>query len=268
MFQYQFLTIVRLIFDAASLKRGLNMRFFLLVALGIFILLSGCSGNDDTAQKLLEQQKLNLDTLKFKQDTLKKINLKEQEVARREKELQISLKVLESRKKELSQKEADVRKLIEEEKKLSAEIKENKENAERYLALVQKRVSFLNELTTDWAKAAISAPHMPGELDAELEKELDAAISQNKSNSEIRAIYEKYYEMARTIWYNNIQYYLQQNDVINIKSDEEFENTAKQSVEKFVKTNTSPDDFEVIEKSYLKIQSDKKTNLPSKSREF
>ncbi len=102
---------------------------------------------------------------------------------------------------------------------------------------------------------------MPGELDAELEKELDAAISQNKSNSEVRAIYEKYYEMARTIWFNNIQYYLQQNDVIQIKSEEEFENTAKESAERFIKTNTSPDDFGIIEKSHLKIQADKKDKL-------
>ena len=99
---------------------------------------------------------------------------------------------------------------------------------------------------------------MPGELDAELEKELDAAISQNKSNSEVRSIYEKYYEMARTIWYNNVQLYLQDNDVIHIKSDEEFENAAKEAAERFVKTNTSPDDFEVIEKSYLKILAEKK----------
>ena len=99
---------------------------------------------------------------------------------------------------------------------------------------------------------------MPGQLDAELEKELDAALSQNKSDSEVRAIYNKYYDMAKTIWYNNAQYYLQQNDVIQIKSDEEFENTAKESVEKFIKTNTSPDDFEIIEKSHLKILSEKK----------
>ena len=221
--------------------------------------MSGCSNNDDMAQKLIEQQKLNLDTLKFNQDKLEKINQKEKEIAWREKEVQDSLKIIESKKQELSKKETEVKKLIEEEKKLSADIKENNELAEKNSELVKKRAPFLEELTSDWAKAALSATHMPGELDAELEKELDAALSQNKSNSDIRAIYDKYYEMTRTIWYNNMQYFLQQNDVIHIKSDEEFENAAKESVEKFIKTNTSPDDFELIEKSHLKIQSDKKS---------
>ena len=234
------------------------MRLLLLVGLGMLVLGSGCSTNDDAAQKLAEQQKINLDVQKHNEETLEKISEKENEIAAREKEIRDALRAIESQKKELAKKEADVKKLIEEEKKLSADVKENNENAERYAELVQKRTSFLNDLATDWAKAALSAPHMPGELDAELEKELDAAISQNKSNSEVRAIYEKYYEMARTIWYNNVQLYLQENDVIHIKSDEEFENAAKEAAERFVKTNTSPDDFEVIEKSYLKILAEKK----------
>jgi predicted phage tail protein len=228
------------------------------VALSTLLLLAGCSGNDDAARKLLELQKQNLALKKLNQEMLEKINLKEQELARRERELQISMKVLDSRRKELLQKEAEVKKLIDEEKRLSAEIKEDKENAEQYAELVRKRVSFLNGLATDWAKAALSAPHMPGELDAEMEKELDAAISQNKSNAELRAIYDKYYEMARTLWYNNIQYCLQQNDVMRIKSDEEFENTAAATVQKFVKANAAPEDFEVIEKTYQKIRAEKK----------
>jgi hypothetical protein len=234
------------------------MRSFLSVAVGLFILMSGCSNNDDMAQKLIEQQKLNLDTLKFNQDKLEKINQREKEIARREKEVQDSLKLIESKKKELANKETEIKKLIEENKKLSDEIKENNELAEKNSELVKKRAPFLEELASDWAKATLSAPHMPGELDTELEKELDAALSQNKSDSEIRAIYNKYYDMAKTIWYNNIQYYLQQNDVMHIKSDEEFENTAKESAEKFIKTNTSPDDFEIIEKSHLKILAEKK----------
>ncbi len=234
------------------------MRLFLSVVLGMLLLASGCSTSDDAAQKLMEQQKINQDTLQHNQETLEKISEKENEIAAREKKIREALNAIESQKKELAKKEAEVKKLIEEEKTLTADIKEKNENAERYAELVQKRTSFLNDLATDWAKAALSAPHMPGELDAELEKELDAAISQNKSNAEVRAIYEKYYEMARTIWYNNIQLSLQQNDVMHIKPDEEFENTARQLAERFVKTNTSQDDFEVIEKSYQKIAAEKK----------
>jgi hypothetical protein len=234
------------------------MRSFLSVAMGLSILLSGCSNNDDMAQKLIDQQKLNLDTLKLNQEKLEKINQREKEIARREKDVQDSLKLIEAKRRELANKESEIKKLMEEEKKLSAEIKENNEIAERTSELVKKRAPFLDELAADWAKAALRAPHMPGELDAELEKELDAALSQNKSDAEIRAIYNKYYDMAKTIWYNNIQYYLQQNDVIHIKTDEEFENAAKEAAEKFIKTNTSPDDFEIIEKSHLKIVIDKK----------
>jgi hypothetical protein len=234
------------------------MRSFLSVAVGLFILTSGCSNNDDMAQKLIEQQKLNLDTLKFNQEKLEKINQKEKDLAWREKEVQDSLKLIESKKKELANKESEIRRLIAEEKRLSDEIKENNELAEKNSELVKKRAPIVDELASDWAKAALSAPHMPGELDTALEKELDAALSQNKSDSEIRAIYNKYYDMAKTIWYNNIQYYLQQNDVMHIKSDEEFENAAKESAEKFIKTNTSPDDFAIIEKSHAKILSEKK----------
>jgi hypothetical protein len=234
------------------------MRSFVLAAIGISILMSGCSNNDDISQKALEQQRINIDTLKLNQDTLEKINKKEMELTKREREFQDSLQKLESKKKELSKKENDIKKLIEENKKLSADIKENNELAERYSEVAKKRASFLEELTMDWANAAQSTLHLPGELDTELEKELDNAISQNKSSSETRAIYNKYYELARTIWYNNLKNYLQQNDVINIKSDEEFEKTAKESVERFIKINTSEDDFDKIEKTYLKIQSDKK----------
>jgi hypothetical protein len=234
------------------------MRSFLLVATGLFILTSGCSNHDEMAQKLIEQQKLNLDTLKFNQDKLEKISQKEKELAWREKEVQDSLKLIESKKKELANKETEIKKLIEENKRLSDEIRANNETAERNSELAKKRAPFLEELASEWAKAALSAPHMPGELDTELEKELDAALTQNKSDSEIRAIYNKYYDMAKTIWYNNIQYSLQQNDVMHIKSDEEFENAAKESAEKFIKTNTSPDDFAIIEKSHLKILSEKK----------
>jgi hypothetical protein len=242
----------------AIFHKGLNMRSFLLLATGLFIIFSGCSNNDDMAQKLIEQQKLNLDTLKLNQEKLEKLNQREKEVAHREKEVQDALKQIESKKKELANKESEVKKLIEEDKKLTDEIKESNELAQKNSELSKKRTGFLDELSADWAKAALSAPHMPGQLDAELEKELDAALTQNKSDAEVRGIYNKYYDMAKTIWYNNIQYNLHQNDVIQIKSDEEFENAAKDSVEKFIKTNTSPDDFEIIEKSHLKILSEKK----------
>ena len=231
-----------------------------MVGLGALVLGSGCSTNDDGGKKLAEQQKINLDVQKHNEETLDRISEKENEIAAREKEIREALRAIESQRKELAKREAEVRKLIEEEKKLSADVKEHNENAERYAELVQTRTAFLNELAADWAKAAMSAPHMPGELDAELEKDLDAAISQNKSNAETRAIYEKYYEMARTIWYNNIQLSFQQNDVIHIKSDEEFETTAEEAAQRFVKTNTSSDDFDVIEKNYAKIQAGKKDN--------
>jgi hypothetical protein len=243
---------------ARALERDRNMRSFVLVALGLTFLMSGCSNSDDMAQKALEQQRINIDTLKLNQDKLDKINKKQLEMAKKEKDIQDALQKLESRKKELAKKEIDIKKLIEEEKKLSADIKENNEIAERYSEIAKKRASFLEELTMDWSKAAQSSLHLPGELDAELEKELDIAISQNRSSSETRAIYNKYYDLARTLWFNNINNYLQQNDVINIKSDDDFEKTAKETVEKFIKINTSEDDFDKIEKTYQKIQSDKK----------
>jgi hypothetical protein len=233
------------------------MRLCLLVVLGLLVFSPGCSRNDEAAKKLLEQQKINLEQQKRNEDTLAMISEKENEIAAREKDIREALKSIEAQKKELLKKEAEVKKLIEEEKKLSAQMKESNENADKYSQLVQKRTSFLDDMAADWAKAALSAPHMPGNLDAELEKELDSAISENKSNSDVRAIYEKYYNMARTLWHNNIQLYLQQNDVIHIKPDEEFENTARQLAEKFVKTNTTADDFEIIEKAYLKLQADK-----------
>lgn len=220
---------------------------------------SGCSTNNEAAQKLAEQQKINQEVQKHNEETLEKISEKENELAAREKKIREALGAIESQRKELAKREAEVRKLIEEEKKLSSDVKEHNANAERYAEQVEKRTAFLNELSRDWAKAAMSAPHMPGELDAELEKELDAAISQNKSNTEVRAIYEKYYETARTIWYNNIQLSLQQNDMIHIKSDEEFETTATEAAERFVKTNSSADDFDVIEKNYRKIRGEQQS---------
>jgi activator of 2-hydroxyglutaryl-CoA dehydratase len=124
--------------------------------------------------------------------------------------------------------------------------------------LDNKRTLFLEELAVDWAKAAQRNPHLPEALETELDKELDDAIAKNQSNSSIRAIYNKYYELAGTLWYNNIKNYLQQNDVIHINSDEEFEKTAKESVEKFMQLNTSRDDFLEIEKRYIDLQSAKK----------
>jgi chromosome segregation ATPase len=233
--------------------------------MGIAILMPGCSKNDDIPPKVLEQQRLNEIISKRNQDTLDKINQKEKEIARRQKEVRDALNKIEVKKKELtarenklneyakdlSKREDSVKKLLEEEIKLANDIKNRSE-------LDKKRALLLEELAVDWAKAAQNNPHLPETLETELEKELDVALSQNQSDSDIRAIYNKYYEMAGTLWYNNINNYLQQNDVIHIKSDEEFEKTAKEAVEKFMQFNTSPDDFAEIEKRYIDLQSAKK----------
>ena len=57
------------------------MRLLLLVGLGMLVLGSGCSTNDDAAQKLAEQQKINLDVQKHNEETLEKISEKENEIA-------------------------------------------------------------------------------------------------------------------------------------------------------------------------------------------
>jgi hypothetical protein len=247
------------------------MRMLFLVAMGISILMSGCSTNDDLNQKVIDQQKV-IDTLKHNQITLENINQKEKGIAKREKEIRDSLNKIEFKKKELSalenklneyskelaKREANVKELLEEEKKAADDIIKQNEIAEKRSEMVVKRAMFLEELARDWAKAAQSGLHLPEELEIELEKELDIAFSQNKGNAYNAAIYNKYNEMERTLWYNNIQVYLQQNNVINIKSDEEFETTAKELVERFIKSNTSPDDYDKIQKGYLKIKSEKK----------
>ncbi|MGD0519019.1 MAG: hypothetical protein ABSA26_15905 [Thermoguttaceae bacterium] len=241
------------------------MRSFLFVAMGTAILMSGCSNNDEISRKLLEQQKLNETLLKQNQDINNKINRNNEEMARKQKEVRDALIKIESKNKELtarenklkeyakelSKREDNVKKLLEEEIKLANDIKSRSE-------LDSKRALFLEELAVDWAKAAQRNPHLPEALETELEKEIDDAIAKNQSNSDIRAIYNKYYDMAGTLWYNNIKNYLQQNDVIHIKSDEEFEKTAKEAVEKFMQFNTSPDDFPKIEKRYIELQSAKK----------
>ncbi|MGD0652772.1 MAG: hypothetical protein ABSA16_00375 [Thermoguttaceae bacterium] len=251
---------------------ALNMRSFLFVALGTSILMSGCSKNDDISPKVLEQQKLNEDILKRNQDTLDKINQKAKEIAKKEKEARDALNKIEVKKKELtarenklneyakdlSKREENVKKLLEDEMKLADDIKKQNAIAETRSELDKKRTLFLDELAVDWAKAAQRNPHLPEALETELDKELDDAIAKNQSNSSIRAIYNKYYEMAGTLWYNNIKTYLQQNDLIHINSDEEFEKTAKESVEKFMRLNTSRDDFLEIEKRYIELLSAKK----------
>jgi hypothetical protein len=247
------------------------MRMLILTAMGISQLLSGCSNNDDLNQKVIEQQKI-IENLKHNQITLDKMNLKERGIAKREKEIRDSLVKIEAKKKELSalenklddyskelaKRETNVKELLEEEKKAAEDAAKQNEIAEKRSEMAVKRARFLDELARDWAKAAQSGLHLPEELEAELEKELDIAFSQNKGNAYNAAIYNKYNEMERTLWYNNIQDYLQQNNVINMKSDEDFEATAKQLVERFVKNNTSPDDFDKILKGYLKIRSEKK----------
>jgi hypothetical protein len=248
------------------------MRSFLFVAIGTAILMPGCSKNDDIPPKVFEQQRLNEIISKRNQDTLDKIIQKEKEIARRQKEVRDALNKIEIKKKELtarenklneyakdlSKREDNVKKLLKEEIKLADDIKKQNAIAENRSELDKKRALFLDQLAADWAKAAQNNPHLPETLETELEKELDVALSQNQSDSDIRAIYNKYYEMAGTLWYNNIKNYLQQNDVIHIKSDEEFEKTAKEAVEKFMQFNTSPDDFAEIEKRYIDLQSAKK----------
>ena len=248
------------------------MRFALLATIGISILISGCSNNDDMSQKLVDQQRANLITLKRNQETLDRINRKEKEISKREKALQDSLNKLESKKKELtaqenklndyskelSKREANLKLLLEQEIQISENIKKQNEMAQNRSELTKKRASFLEELSTDWAKAAQSSLRLPADLEIELEKELDTALSENKDNAYTCAIYNKYYDLSRTLWYNNIQNSLLQNNVIDIKSNEEFEKTAKESVERFIRNNTSQDDFDKIERVYRNIRSDKK----------
>jgi hypothetical protein len=248
------------------------MRSILFVALGTFFLLSGCSKKDDISPNLAEQQKINEDILKSNQDALDKINQKAKEIAVKQKEIHDALNKLETKKqdlsaresklnvyaKELAKREENVKKLLAEQTKLAEDMKNQNAAAENRSAADNKRTLFLDELAADWAKAAQNSPHLPEILETEREKELDDAISNNQSDAEIKAIYHKYFDMAGTLWYNNIMNYLQENDVIRIQSDAEFEKTARQSVQKFLQQNTAPDDFDKIENNYKEFQAAKK----------
>jgi hypothetical protein len=253
-------------------KKDLNMRILPFVILGYSVLMFGCTdNNDDLKQQVIDQQKI-IENLKHNQISLENINQKEKGIAKREKEIRDSLNKIEAKKKELAAlesklndyskelatRETNVKELLEQEKKAAEDAIKQNEIAEKRSETAVKRTLYLEELSRDWAKAAQSGLHLPEALEIELEKELDVAFSQNKGNAYTASIYNKYNEMERTLWYNNIQAYLQQNDVINIKSDVEFESTANDLVERFVKNNTSSDDYDKIQKGYLKIKSERK----------
>ncbi len=86
------------------------MRRIISVTLAAVVLV-GCSSRDDANKMMImEQQRINLDTLKQNQEALDKIRQKEKEIALAEKKNEDAVRDIEARKKELTEYEAKLKK--------------------------------------------------------------------------------------------------------------------------------------------------------------
>jgi outer membrane murein-binding lipoprotein Lpp len=215
------------------------------------VFLAGCLKSDENTKTVIEQQRVNLETLKQNQETLEKIHQKEKDLAEREREIEKKSKINESKEKELAafakelnDKSKEVNEQIDKLNKYISEAKEHEKRIALYAELSKKRIPFCENLAIIAAKGlranAITPPAIADEY--ELLMKTDPA---RKFTLEYRMK-----DQAEKYWYQQILQELQSNGLNSVDSEEQFQNLAKQCVERFVKRNAGEIGYEKFREKF------------------
>lgn len=201
-----------------------------LIVVVILFVLVGCSKNDDINKTVMEQQRLNLDTLKQNQETLDKIRAREKELSQLEKKNEATLKEIESKRTQLAEREtylnskanaikseiAKNQTVLDEQKETLQEIKKQNDITTRLAQLAQTRIPFAERLANVATKA------MPRSS----KKEGVASVS---------------------AYYNECLSVIKNSGVMEIESDAVFEEKAKGVMTRYVRRYTNPNyDWDTI----------------------